>query len=130
MKKVFISHASADGKLARVLAESLRGQDIEAWLDETELMPGDDWRAATASAMEKSDAVVVLMSKHSDKSDTVRRDVQFALSSPKMEGRVIPVLVGTPSGSWALQRLASVRVNGEADIAKAGKKIARFISKR
>jgi hypothetical protein len=125
MTRVFISHAAADGKLARKLAESLKELKIDAWLDETALFPGDDWRAATSTAMDSSDAVVVLMSKHSDKSPSVRRDIQYVLSSPKMEGRVIPVVVGKPTGAWALQKLSSsIRVERDA-IASAGKKIAQ-----
>jgi TIR domain len=126
--RVFISHAAADGKLAKALAKSLKQEKIEAWLDDTELMPGDDWRAASATAMEESDAVVVLMSKHSDKSPNVTRDIQYVLCSPKMEGRVIPVLVGKPTGSWALRKLASIRVGDKATIASAGKKIAQHIA--
>ena len=42
---VFLSYASQDADAARRIAESLRGEGVEVWLDQSELAGGDAWDA-------------------------------------------------------------------------------------
>jgi TolB-like protein len=42
-KAVFLSYASQDADVARVIADALRGAGVEVWFDQNELRGGDAW---------------------------------------------------------------------------------------
>jgi TolB-like protein len=44
-KGVFLSYASQDAEVARVIADELRGAGVEVWFDQSELVGGDAWDA-------------------------------------------------------------------------------------
>jgi hypothetical protein len=49
----------------RALAKRLRESGMAPWLDEEQLMPGQDWELEIRKAVRASDAVVVCLSKSS-----------------------------------------------------------------
>lgn len=113
---VFISHAHADKKLARGLAEELRRAHFEPWLAEESLEPGDNWAKTLGRALETSDSIVVLVSKNSLRSPAARHEWDFAISSARHAGRVLPVLTpGTSIESvpWILKHIRHVRAAGD-----------------
>src|SRR5438128_1159657 len=91
--QVFISHADADSDLAWELAAGLSEAGIDVWFARDQLFPGDNWQLAIGKALERSKAMIVLVSPESVKSTFVRSEIQFALGSLNYENRVIPVLV-------------------------------------
>jgi hypothetical protein len=54
--KEFISHANGDEKLVRRVADFLRQTGFEVW-DNTQILPGDNWAASIATALEESEAM-------------------------------------------------------------------------
>jgi hypothetical protein len=60
---VFLSHSSADGRAARQLAEVLRRNGFNVWLDEDSLEPGDRWMKSLEEAVEGASAMVVLVGR-------------------------------------------------------------------
>jgi TolB-like protein len=44
-KAVFLSYASQDADVARMIADALRGAGVEVWFDQNELVGGDAWDA-------------------------------------------------------------------------------------
>ena len=92
--QVFISHVPQDRDLARKLADELVHAGVEVWNAEEEIYPGDNWAKKIGQALEQSDAMVAVVSRHALKSGTLRADIQFALTSANYGGRVIPVLDG------------------------------------
>ena len=97
---MFLSHASADKEAARELADGLRRESIDVWLDEQALVPGQDWRSQIAEALQRSGAMVVLLTPRSVESDWVRGDVEYALTSKRFEHRLIPVVIGDQTAPW------------------------------
>ena len=59
--EIFISYRRADEAWARLLHGQLRGEGVEAWYD-AHVAPGEDWRVATAKALEGSRIFVLLFS--------------------------------------------------------------------
>jgi hypothetical protein len=109
---VFISHAPADHALARGLADELRKAEFQPWLAEEELEPGGNWAKELGRALESSDFLVVILSKHSLKSWHVRNDWDFAVGSARHAGRLVPVITqGTKMESvpWIAKHLRPVR---------------------
>ena len=78
--RVFLCHSSKDKPAVRELYARLRFDGFSPWLDEEDLLPGQEWKEAIADAVRKSDVVVVCISKDSvAKSGTVQWEIRFAL---------------------------------------------------
>ena len=58
--KVFISHAYTDEPFVRKVAAGLEKVGLEVWDATREILPGDNWAAKVARALEESEAMVVL----------------------------------------------------------------------
>jgi hypothetical protein len=92
--RVFISYANKDRELAAKLAEQLSQAGFEVWNPAEEIAPGDNWAKKIGEALDGSDVMVVLVTRGSLESDSLRGDIQYGLTSKKFEHRVVPVLVG------------------------------------
>ena len=113
-RRVFLSYAQTDRHLARTLAKDLSAAGFAVWSDR-EVMPGDNWARKIAEALDESDAMVVIVSPAAAKSEWVRREVEFALGSPRYAGRLIPVVAKpTSQMPWILDRLRPVSVKKDA----------------
>lgn len=129
-KLVFLSYAHADREAAEQLGRALRAESVDVWIDSEAIEAGEDWRRQVADALERSEAMVVLLTPHSVQSESVRRDVEYALTSPRFEGRLIPVVIGTEKApwladvAWVLRRL---RLVFGVSPAKAGKQVAEAL---
>ena len=108
--KVFLSHTQADAKWAMALRTALAEAGFEVWNPDTDLLPGANWHLELGRALERSDAMIVLISPESVKSQTVLSEIEYALGSPQFRGRLIPVLLKpTEDIPWILRRLQIVR---------------------
>jgi hypothetical protein len=92
---VFISHNHKDKDIVRKLAEDLRRQGIEVWLDEELIAPGEPWAEKLSRAVEQSDAVLVAMSRNTPESQWQTAEIAFAVAAQKRDvsKRIIPVLI-------------------------------------
>ena len=103
--KIFISYAEQDRPYATALGKALKDASQDIW-EPQDLQPGENWRLKSGEALAEADAVVVLLSPESVATEWVRREIEFAISSPRLKGRLIPVLV-RPSRDipWILREL-------------------------
>jgi hypothetical protein len=102
---VFISHAEKDRAFAKSLAKALVRAGVDVWEPE-DVEPGRNWATEMGKALERADAVIVLLSPAASASESVQREIEFAISSPQFKSRLIPVLVKpTRKGPWILQEL-------------------------
>lgn len=58
---IFLSHNSRDKDVVRLLAEHLRRRDLEVWLDEEQLVPGQPWQEAIEATIQDVRAAAVLI---------------------------------------------------------------------
>lgn len=90
--KVFLCHASQDKPIVRELHQRLKTEDwIEIWLDEKNLLLGDDWRSTIEEAVETSDIVIICLSSNSvNKEGFVQKEMRYAreISLEKPEGTI------------------------------------------
>ena len=78
--RIFLCHSSADKPAVRDLYQRLKTDGFEPWLDEQDLLPGQDWRREIPKAVEASDAVIVCLSKNAmGKAGFIHKEVGFAL---------------------------------------------------
>jgi|SRR5579859_5671367 len=130
MMKIFISHSDKDSKLAEALSSELSRPGVNVWLAEKEVLPGDNWSLEVGKALQRADAMVVLLSPAAVESENVRREIAYALSSPKFEGRVVPVVVKpTEDIPWFLRELPMVHSRGAhgRSVKKLAEKIAETL---
>jgi hypothetical protein len=78
---IFLCHASEDKAQVREVYHRLSAIDgFEPWLDEEDLLPGQDWNYEIEQALETSDFVMVFLSSRSiEKVGYVQREFRRAL---------------------------------------------------
>ena len=114
--KVFISHAYTDDPFVGKVAAGLKKVGLEVWDATREILPGDNWAAKVARALEESEAMVVLLTPDALRSNWVSWEIQYALGEQRYRNRLIPVLVGDPKElpkedvPWILRRLQMVNM--------------------
>jgi len=114
--KVFISHSQADEKWADALRKGLSQQGIEVWDPALEIAPGENWGLKYGKGLEASDAMIVLLSPESAKSDMVRHEIDYALGSPRFRDRLVSVLVRpTTDVPWILEKQSFIRATKDID---------------
>ena len=75
MPSVFLSHSSKDKPFVRELAAELsRGGEIEVWLDEREIAPGDNIVGRIGAGLENADFVLLILSPDSVESKWVKEE--------------------------------------------------------
>ena len=75
----FISYSHADKSFARRLHDALQGRGIRCWLDEHQILPGDDIYAHVDRGIRLWDKVLLCASEHSLNSPWVDREVDTAI---------------------------------------------------
>ncbi len=92
--EIFISYRRADEAWARLLYNRLRAEGIEAWYDAL-VGPGQDWRIATAKALEASEIFVLLFSENAAQSSDIAKELAAATLEEKL---IIPINVSCQRG--------------------------------
>ena len=118
--KVFLCHASADKPAVRKLYRYLKQRGVQPWLDEIDLLPGQNWQAEIPNALYSSDVILVCLSKNSvNKEGYVQKEISFALDKAleKPEGTIfiIPARLeecSVPSRLSHFQRVDMFREDG------------------
>jgi TolB-like protein len=102
--EIFISYQRADAAWARLLHDTLKREGVEAWYDGL-VGPGQEWRTATARALEASEIFVLLFSENAAQSSEIVKELAAATHEKKL---VVPVRLQNiePRGAF-LYELAS-----------------------
>src|ERR1043166_1709315 len=124
--KVFLSYSQEDRDVAKKLVSELEKGGLEIWDPAEARFPGDNWALRIGKALQESDAMVVLVSPKSMRSQSVRQEGEFALGSSRYKGRLIPVVVKpTKDMIWILKRFPTVEIG--KDFTEASREIADHI---
>lgn len=130
--KVFISHASTDAKLARRIADVLRAAGFQVW-DETQILPGDNWGAKLAEALQESDAMVVLLTPNSLHAPNLSHEVGYALGKEEFKNRLIPVIAASPEQlprediPWVFHKFHMIHLRDQGRDEEGLRKIAQAL---
>jgi hypothetical protein len=117
-KRIFVSHASEDKRLARSVAAILRRQGWDAWLDESSIPGGASWAASIQQALRSSSVVVLLVTADSVSKEWVLDEIAAARN---LRVPIIPAIlehVRLPDElQFMLQRTQFVDITGLASFA-------------
>ena len=124
---VYISYAQSDAALAESLAAHLAEAGCTVWWGgEDQLLPGENWALKVGKALEKADAMVVLLSPSAVAYPPVRREIDFALLAPQFADRLIPVIVQpSEQAPWILKTMNPLQA-GESPALLARKILDRL----
>lgn len=94
--QVFLCHASQDKPDVLRLHRNLKRRNVKPWLDQIDLLPGENWEIEIPNALFSSDVILVCLSKNSvDKEGYVQKEITFALDKAleKPDGTIFIVPV-------------------------------------
>lgn len=63
--QVFLTHASEDKDAVRRLYAQLKSSGFRPWLDEVDIIPGQNWRVETPRAIDRSGVFIACLSTQS-----------------------------------------------------------------
>jgi hypothetical protein len=90
MATVFISYSRSDAAFVRRLADHMKAKNIDHWLDMDRIQAGEDWSDAVWVALQKCDAMLLVLSPASMSSKEVANEWKYYHNTGKP---IIPVLV-------------------------------------
>src|SRR5215510_12218438 len=80
--RVFLCHSSGDKAAVRDLYHKLRTDGFDPWLDEEDLLPGQQWEREIRLAVRESEIVIVCLSRASiTKTGYIQKELKFALDA-------------------------------------------------
>lgn len=115
-REVFLSHATADKLLARRLLRSLESHDIPVWFAPYKLIGSQRWHDEIGKALQRCDWFVLVLSRASVRSRWVKNELLFALNEPRLDDRIVPVLIEPcdwKEFSWTLGAIQHVDLTGD-----------------
>ena len=103
--KVFLSHSSKDKELVLSLAVDLKERGIDSWLDVNDILPGESIIDKINDGLEKSDFVLLFLSKNSVTSNWVKKEWETILWDEVNTGKtkIIPIKLDDASIPKILQ---------------------------
>lgn len=117
--RVFLCHSSSDKAKVRELCRRLRADGVTPWLDEEELLPGQDWHREITRAVRSSHVVIVCLSGTAiSKVGYVQKEIKHALdvADEQPEGTIflIPLKLEECDTPERLQRWQWVKLFEES----------------
>jgi hypothetical protein len=131
----FLCHSHTDRDAVRNLYLRLRKDSIHAWLDQENLLPGQNWRIEIRRAILRSDIVIVCLSRSFDQKKGFRHEeINIALERaslfPADETYIIPVRLekcDMPETLHHLHRVDLFETNGYQKLVQALHKHAELL---
>ncbi|RYZ28553.1 MAG: toll/interleukin-1 receptor domain-containing protein [Chitinophagaceae bacterium] len=92
---VFLSHSSIDNDFVRKLAKDLTSCEIDVWLDEREIAPGDSIYRSISQGIQSSRYIALIISKNFLASKWVSEEIEssFAKQIESNSTLIIPILI-------------------------------------
>ncbi len=114
---VFISHSTHDDEFVSKLAEKLQQAGISPWVDHKHMRPGADWDTVLEQALNASDALLIVVSEHSNRSLVVKAEWSYFGESGK---KVYPILLNSGEVPFRLRVVQNIdfRVNPDRAFAQ------------
>ena len=95
MKKLFISYSHKNIEKVSYLVNMIASPNIDIWMDEKSIAPGQRYTTAILEAIHDSDVYVIFLSCDCLNSSWVMNEMDFAIKEKivRQDFRVLPVLL-------------------------------------
>ena len=135
--RIFIAYAREDKEKVIGLYKTLEREGFKPWLDEINLLPGQNWKSTILEAIRSSEVVLACLSKKSSsKKGFINTEFQHALNNLKYHQNgmspVIPIRLeetNVPERLSTVQRVDLFEKNGINKLIEALRKITSDSSK-
>jgi hypothetical protein len=136
--RAFLCHAQEDKDHVRKIYDRLLDADVEPWMDEQNLLPGQNWEGEIKNAIKNTDAILVFLSEAStSKSGYVNSEISQALDVAREQpaGRIflIPARLEpcqVPSRLADIQYVDYFNSNGHDRLILALQALATWLNQR
>ncbi|MCK4394025.1 TIR domain-containing protein [Candidatus Bipolaricaulota bacterium] len=96
--RVFLCHALEDKPVVRLLSHVLRQEGMDAWLDEEQLLGGEEWESKIRKQIPASDVVLVCLSTAAiRKVGFIQKEIRYAVDAvdlqPEGEIFLVPIKI-------------------------------------
>jgi hypothetical protein len=106
-RKLFISYSHEDKSVAKHVAEALSQRGYEVFWDD-KIPTGMTFDTYIYDELEKTDAVIVLWSKHSIDSDYVKEEAEYA----KNNSVLVPLIIDATDPPFGFSRIQTTDISG------------------
>ncbi len=97
---IFLSYSRSDAQQADDWVTHLEQSGYRVWIDRADIRGGQQWNATIVRSIREAQALILLLSPNSARSDNVRREIDLAVEAKK---RIIPVEIHTTTIPETLQ---------------------------
>jgi TIR domain-containing protein len=106
MARVFVSYAHQDREIVQQIAEGLRALQHQVFFAGDAVTAGKPWREIIAGSLQEADAVIIIISKESVRSNWIMAEVGAAIAYSRERGKssVIPVVIDDINPPAAIKR--------------------------
>jgi TolB-like protein len=124
--EIFISYRRADMAWAKLLHDQLKAEGVEAWYD-AQIGAGQDWRVATANALQASQIFVLLFTANAAMSGDIAKELAAAALENKL---IIPVRLENiaPQGAFLYELASRNWINAFEDTEAKLEELARGLA--
>ena len=123
--KIFISYSRDDAEFAGRLLTTLRQSDLDIWIDQEQINPGDSFLAEMNRGLTDAAYVLLIVSESSMRSQWVEREWLSTLASK--DKVLIPLRIDNSPMPQLLRDI--IYVDFRQDFAKAASKLITFLQK-
>ena len=79
---IFLSYARDDQDMVKVIYQKLQAAGYRPWMDQIDILPGEDWDRSIRVAIQKADFFFIFLSNHSyNKRGYLQKEIRAALDS-------------------------------------------------
>ena len=92
---------------------------MPVWYSETNLLGAQQWHDEIGAALARCDWFLLILSPHATRSKWVKRELLYALRTPRYEEHILPVRYrdcDTARLSWTLDDAQAVDFTGDFDV--------------
>ncbi len=125
--KVFLSHSTQDKTFVEALAEALRTANIEPWLCEIDILPGDDFVAEIEKGLQEADLTLLIWSPEAARSAWTGQEWRSVLAREIEESRTHLGLILLREAEIPELLRTKHRLDARADPEKAVEQIVKWL---
>jgi len=128
MARVFVSYAHQDREIVQQIAEGLRALQHQVFFAGDAVTAGKPWREIIAGSLQEADAVIIIISKESVRSNWIMAEVGAAIAYSRERGKssVIPVVIDDINPPAVLSEIQCIIVP-ERDVTRITNLLARAL---